>query len=206
MSISTSFSIQVGKEPENQVSVEVDARPLPDGLNAQYLGKTSDWDLNEEIIVLLYPPPDYAGVEIYFNYKDEPDAYFKSTSQTTRVKCNDSIEFNPGVKTGKLSKRAVPSTFKRCSWMGSDLGSLTLEPDAVTVKLSGSASTAVKPKYGVAIVGYETEAVILKLKMPPLSRMKKFGNPPYEVKGLIAVSMKGETDTKSLGVCGGKNS
>ena len=199
MTVQTTFSVQIGVASDGgEVSAEVDARPLPDGLNAKNLGKTSDFNLNETIRILCYIPKDFVSVEIYWNYEDTESrgGFFKEdlTTPFVWVEMQDTLEFKNGAKSATLSKLS-DRNFSLCKWLGTELGQLTLdEDDSKTVTLPEEMNT--EKKYGLAVVTYEVKAKVLSLQLPPLAIMKEFGSPPYDVKGIILVKTKTDLTTK----------
>ncbi|OQW92832.1 MAG: hypothetical protein BWK78_00450 [Thiotrichaceae bacterium IS1] len=179
---STSFSIQIGNRGKKEVSISGEVDTRPDGLNQSKLGKTSGFDLGENVSVLIYTTGK-GPLEIYWNFKSVPGASFRESSSTS-IEVVDSLEFVNGASSATLSK-APSGGISICKWLGADLGALLLDEDGRTVRLAPGISSA--KKYGVAVVKFTTSARVCEVCLPAGKVMESYGAPPYEVKAHIII-------------------
>lgn len=192
--IKTSFSFTIGGETNGQASAEIDTRSLEDGGdNAARLGKTSGFLPGETIAFLVYLSPD-----IVVDYTKSTTGTI-SGGNSQSIQQEEDLKFPNLTSTANLGKHAVSNTVLNPTWIGNNLGSLTLDKDQITVKLP-KPNTVINAtdtlsekkrkrelldKPGIAKVKYNTSPLLYKITVPSESEMQTYGKPPYPIEVYI---------------------
>jgi hypothetical protein len=214
--VAATFSVTLGSDTTSSsgsVKFEVDSRE--DGLNANKLGKTSGFSVDDGltgIYFLLYLPPGivYDTVKypddcfVKHTYDFDPKVTLTKTSQSEVIQTLDILSFH-GIdnRTADLSGTALDGIFRVANrgWYGNNLaayfgGSLSIGSNNKTISLppvpTGFVTDPTQRPKKLGVVGrapicYDQEAIAFILKTDTATAMKsKHGAEPYEISGYVS--------------------
>jgi hypothetical protein len=205
--VKTSFTFQLGKEKNKNLSAEIDTRSFEDGGdNAARLGKTSGFEPGETIGFLVYVTPNVT-IDYIRTTMDDVGARVVYAGKRV-VKIMETVKFEELTSTPTLSKPTTQESLdssistnqlEKTSWIGNDLGYVTVGNDGITLKL-GTPSVKLNPsddedtrfeklktlrKPGLLKAFYTTEALLYQLETPFETPAITFGFPPYDCEVFI---------------------